>query len=269
MEVGVDVWRDKFLEVLELAAFAAHPVVLLLYDKGNESDLHNAFADVSCFLQATSAELMSLFSYDAIQRIESKIENDFAYFAELARDRTTVVCIFENSSKVSMLQSATQILGNTFANTHFHGWTSKNLELVARENVVLESVEDIDVFSKIAPEIYKMAKAEVSSMKTLTPCDFLRFLAEVSRAVEISTKKMAEETQRYASGIEKIAQARQQVQDMQDELLKLAPVVARKTQETEELLKNIAADKARIEENGAIIEAEEKHAAAEKRKCEE
>jgi len=228
-----------------------------------------------------TGEIPNLFPQDEIDKVVSDMlpvckaadipetrDNCLAYFVSRVRDKLHVVlCMSPVGDALRVRCRQFPSLINCTTIDWYHGWPESALQSVAerflcnlelpseeiRESLVMmcgfvhRSIETTSVrfFTELRRRVYTTPKSYLDLINL-----YISMLSGLQKTVEIKCDRMK-------VGVRKLTETNAIVDGLQKELMALAPVLAKKTIETEDLLIRVAVDSADAAEVAAKVAIEE------------
>jgi dynein heavy chain len=271
-------WREDLKAVFNLAGVENKPTVFLFSD--TQIVQESFLEDVNGILN--TGEVANLFNSEEMQMLLENVGPKAAKAGHNTNSPAEIYNYFVETCchNLHMVLAMSPIgeafrrrlrmfpaLVNCCTIDWFTEWPQEALLSVA--NHFLASVEldqetktgVVDVCVVMQEKVTAMSKQFLASLRRhyyVTPTSYLELIGTFKKVLETKRTEVAARRDRYANGLEKLADTSHQVKGMQEELTALKPQLILATKETDALLVTIQADTVVANETKHVVEGEEK-----------
>ena len=103
---------------------------------------------------------------------------------------------------------------------------------------------------------------QVGRFNAVTPTSYLELLASYQKIMTERKAEVGPNRQRFVVGLDKLADATKQVEQLQEDIVKLQPVLVKTSAEVDEMMVSISADRKEADETKAVVVVQEAEANA-------
>ncbi|NXG19392.1 DYH7 protein, partial [Grallaria varia] len=275
---GTNEWRDDLKRLLKSAGVKGLKTVFLITDAQIKEE--SFLEDVDSVLN--TGEVPNLFAADEKQEItegvRAVVQTDskgeelsplalFAYFVNFCKENLHVVVAFSPIGDAfrNRLRQFPSLI-NCCTIDWFQPWPEDALERVASK--FLETLELTDTERQGVVPICKYFHTSVLSLSErflqslgrhnyVTPTSYLELIAAFQRLLTEKRDSVMKAKTKYVNGLEKLAFAELQVDEMRQELVQLQPKLEEAKVENEKMMKTIEIESEEVEEKRKVVKVDE------------
>jgi dynein heavy chain len=277
---GMNEWREDLRNLLKQSGMDAVPTVFLLPDT---QIIKEAFLeDVNAILN--SGDVPNIFDAPTKEEINSVMrpinaalglaQTKAAMYAQfLSRVQSNLHVVLAMSPGSDLFRSRLRMypsLLNCCSIDWFSEWPDEALTNVARQGLVeitfaddneRDAVFDVcrGIHQSVARESVRFLN-EQGRFNAVTPTSYLELLASYQKIMKERKADVGPNRQRFVVGLEKLADATKQVEQLQEDIVKLQPVLVKTSAEVDEMMINISEDRAEADKTKAIVSKQEEEA---------
>ena len=279
---GMNEWREDLRTLLKQSGMEGKPTVFLLPDT---QIIKEAFLeDVNAVLN--SGDVPNIFDAPTKEEIGSVVrpicaslglaQTKAAVYAHfLARVQENLHVVLAMSPGTDLFRSRLRMypsLLNCCSIDWFSEWPDQALTNVAKQQLAeipfKDDQERAAVFDVCRGIHQSVAAASIKFLNeqdrfnAVTPTSYLELLASYQKLMKERKAEVGPNRQRFVVGLEKLADATVQVEKLQEDIVKLQPVLVKTSAEVDEMMVNISADREEADKTKAIVETQEAEANA-------
>eukprot|EP00736_Rhodelphis_marinus_P008343 Rmarinus@m.28773 len=258
---GREEWEEDFRKALKVGGIEGKKSIILLSDTNVRDEV--VFTQLAAFVSTGSVG--GLFPPEDVERIiegvrSAAVKAGFAeereaimkHFAQRCLEYVHVVlCVSSSSNTLSRFSRTYPALINCSVVNWFTRWPSRALKMVAEKVLDTMDIEHMykNTISDLAERIHEtsvsLAERYFSETKRnvyITPANYLDFLSLYKRLYEKHHGVLTDKVQRYQAGLSALRSNAQMVERMQQELIRLQPVLNSTQEESNNLVRKINKD---------------------------
>eukprot|EP00912_Choanoflagellata_sp_UC4_P002386 UC4_evm3s1504 len=281
---GVVEWREDLKNMMLSAGLEGKETAFLFTDAQIKEE--SFLEDLNNILN--SGDVPGIYESDVQDRIYSEMK-PIVQTMGLNPTKSTMFNVYTNRIKQNLhIVIAMTPLGSTFRSRlrmfpalvnnctidWFSAWPDEALSSVA--NVFLSDVPQIDGEDEVIAQLVKICvlihqsviqkstfmSENLGRINYVTPTTYLELLGIFRRMIGEKKQFLMDNTKKYANGLDKLAATAKEVEELQEELTKMQPMLKKAAEDAEVTMAQIAKDKVIAEETATTVGAEEKQAGA-------
>ncbi|XP_034028529.1 dynein heavy chain 12, axonemal [Thalassophryne amazonica] len=286
---GMTEWRDDLKMLLKKAGMKGEKTVFLLTDAQIKDEAF--LEDVDSVLN--TGEVPNLFAVDEKQEIletvrpiaqggDKNLELSplalFAFFVARCRENLHIVVAFSPIGDAfrNRLRQFPSLV-NCCTIDWFQPWPEEALERVANsflgalemsENERQEVISVCKIFHTSAQQLSKKFLSELGRHNYVTPTSYLELIAAFCQLLTQKRDAVMKAKLRYSNGLDKLAFAESQVEQMKKEQMELQPKLEQSKIENAEMMKVIEVESVEVEAKRKVVSVEEEAATVQAREAE-
>ncbi|XP_065071378.1 dynein axonemal heavy chain 6-like isoform X2 [Rhopilema esculentum] len=275
-------FRDDIKKAYMTAGVKGQKTVLFLYDSLIAKEI---FLEEVCSLLNLS-QAPDIFDEEDKERISLELKKEaieqgiheskehvFEFF--LSRVRSRLHLVFATSPSGSLFRQRCRLypsLINCCTIDWYDEWPSEALQAVAQAHLDAKDFSDDEsnalllhqAISNSCVSIHKSVEAasaaylqELQRHFYVTPRSYIEFIQLYRSLLEKKRREYNFNLQRMSTGLRKVAESKEMVSVMKEELVNLGPVLEQRSKDTENLMAQLAKDREAVDKVRAVVQREE------------